>query len=199
MTDSTGTQVSEETPHHAPDMRVLITAEQISERVSAMARDIDRDFADETPVLIGLLKGSFVFMADLCRAMSVPHHIDFMAIAAYGGGTAPSGAVRLLKDLSVNITGRSVIIVEDIIDSGLTLAYIRRLLLARQPKRLAIATLLDKKSRRQTELPIEYVGFEIGAGFVVGYGLDLAERYRHLPHIAELDVSGPEKETTPSD
>ncbi|MBD3298842.1 MAG: hypoxanthine phosphoribosyltransferase [candidate division Zixibacteria bacterium] len=180
-------------------MRVLITAEQIADRVSAMARDIDRDFADETPVLIGLLKGSFVFMADLCRAMSVPHHIDFMAIAAYGGGTAPSGAVRLLKDLSVNITGRSVIIVEDIIDSGLTLAYIRRLLLARQPKRLAIATLLDKKSRRQTELPIEYVGFEIGAGFVVGYGLDLAERYRHLPHIAELDVSGPEKETTPSD
>ncbi len=199
MTEPTGTQVTAETPHHSPDMRILISAEQIAERVSAMAREIDRDFADETPVLIGLLKGSFVFMADLCRAMSVPHHIDFMAIAAYGGGTAPTGAVRLLKDLSVNITGRSVIIVEDIIDSGLTLAYIRRLLLARQPKRLAIATLLDKKSRRQTELPIEYVGFEIGAGFVVGYGLDLAERYRHLPHIAELDVSGPEKETTPSD
>lgn len=199
MTQSGGVPTTQDPPPQTSEMRELISADRIAARVAALAREIDRDFEDETPVLIGLLKGSFVFMADLCRAMTVPHHIDFMAIAAYGGGTSPSGAVRLLKDLSVNITGRSVIIVEDIIDSGLTLAYIRRLLLARQPKRLAIVTLLDKKSRRQTDLPIDYVGFEIGAGFVVGYGLDLAERYRHLPHIAELDMSGPEKETTPSD
>ena len=182
-----------------PSMRVLISEEEIRTRIHALGQQIDADFKDENPVLIGLLKGSFVFMADLCRAISIPHHIDFMAIAAYGGGTAPSGAVRLLKDLSVNITGRSVLIVEDIIDSGLTMAYIRRLLLARQPRRLAIATLLDKRSRRQTDLPIEYVGFEIGAGFVVGYGLDLAERYRHLPHIAELDVTGATEESTRSE
>lgn len=184
---------------HPPAMRVLISEEQIRTRIQELGHQIDAEFKDENPVLIGLLKGSFIFMSDLCRAISIPHHIDFMAIAAYGGGTAPSGAVRLLKDLSVNITGRSVLIVEDIIDSGLTMAYIRRLLLARQPRRLAIATLLDKRSRRQTELPIEYVGFEIGAGFVVGYGLDLAERYRHLPHIAELDVTGTTEESTRSE
>ena len=189
----------ESVPCAPPEMRVLIAKERIEARVAELGEQIARDFKDETPVLVGLLKGSFVFMADLCRAISVPHHIDFMAIAAYGSGTAPSGAVRLLKDLSVNITGRSVLIIEDIIDSGLTLAYIRRLLLARQPRRLAIATLLNKKSRRQTELPIEYVGFDIGAAFVVGYGLDLAERYRHLPYIAELDLTGSDKETTRSD
>jgi hypoxanthine phosphoribosyltransferase len=181
----------------SPHMRVVVTADQIQSRVREIAAAIDRDFADDTPVLIGLLKGSFIFMADLCRAMTIPHLVDFMAIAAYGGGTSPSGAVRLLKDLSVNITGRSVIVVEDVIDSGLTLAYIMRLLMARQPKRIAIATLLDKKGRRATDLPIQYSGFEIGDGFVVGYGLDLAERYRHLPHIVELDLS--EEETPASD
>jgi len=199
MTDKITIDENDTTLVHSPPMRVLISEEQIQTRTHEMGQQIDADFKDENPVLIGLLKGSFIFMADLCRAISIPHHIDFMAIAAYGGGTAPSGAVRLLKDLNVNITGRSVLIVEDIIDSGLTMAYIRRLLLARQPKRLAIATLLDKRSRRQTELPIEYVGFEIGAGFVVGYGLDLAERYRHLPHIAELDVTGTAEESTRSE
>jgi len=199
MTERSTTMEQEPSIVHTPVMRILISEEQIRTRVSELGRQIDADFRDENPVLIGLLKGSFVFLSDLCRAVSIPHHIDFMAIAAYGGGTSPSGAVRLLKDLSVNITGRSVLIVEDIIDSGLTMAYIRRLLLARQPRRLAIATLLDKKSRRQTDLPIEYVGFEIGAGFVVGYGLDLAERYRHLPHIAELDVTGVTEESNPSE
>ena len=181
---------------HSPQMRVLITPGQLQKRVVELAAQIDGDFASETPVLIGLLKGSFIFLADLCRAMTIPHLVDFMAIAAYGSGISPSGGVRLLKDLSVNITGRSAIVIEDIIDSGLTMAYIRRLLLARQPKRLAIATLLDKKSRRETDLPIEYVGFEIGGGFVVGYGLDLAERYRHLPHIAELDLTAAEEMST---
>jgi hypoxanthine phosphoribosyltransferase len=182
-------------PH--PKMEVLLTADQIARRVEELARQIETDFANETPVLIAMLKGSFIFIADLCRALRVPHHIDFMAIAAYGTGTSPSGAVRLLKDLSVNITGRSVLIVEDIIDSGATLAYIRRLLAARQPRRLAVVTLLDKRVTPEPELPIEYVGFKIGSGFVVGYGLDLAERYRHLPHIAKLDPTQIE-ENTPS-
>lgn len=178
-----------------PQMKTIVTAAQIEKRIGELAAQIDADFKDETPVLIGLLKGSFIFIADLCRALSIPHLIDFMAIGAYGGGTSPSGAVRLLKDLSVNITGRSVLVVEDIIDSGLTLAYIRRLLMARQPRRLAVVTLLDKKERRQTDLPIEYVGFEIGAGFVVGYGLDLAERYRHLSDINELELVDEEEMT----
>jgi hypoxanthine phosphoribosyltransferase len=195
MIESEGLQAEGLSVEHLPQMRVLITAEQLRQRVAELAARIDADFKDETPVLIGLLKGSFVFLADLCRALTVPHLVDFMAIGAYGGGTSPSGAVRLLKDLSVNITGRSVLVVEDIIDSGLTLAYIRRLLLARQPRRLAIVTLLDKKERRQTDLPIEYVGFEIGARFVVGYGLDLAERYRHLPDINELELSDEEEIT----
>ena len=195
MIESKGLQTEKLTPEHLPRMKVIITTDQLRKRIAELGTQIDADFKDETPVLIGLLKGSFIFLADLCRALTIPHLVDFMAIAAYGGGTSPSGAVRLLKDLSVNITGRSVLVVEDIIDSGLTLAYIRRLLLARQPKRLAIVTLLDKKERRQTDLPIEYVGFEIGAGFVVGYGLDLAERYRHLPDINELELLDQEELT----
>ena len=195
MSNAEGIQTERMTLEQRPHMKVVITADQIRRRIGELGAAIDADFKDETPVLIGLLKGSFIFIADLCRALTIPHLVDFMAIGAYGGGTSPTGAVRLLKDLSVNITGRSVLVVEDIVDSGLTLAYIRRLLLARQPKRLAIVTLLDKKERRQTDLPIEYVGFEIGAGFVVGYGLDLAERYRHLPDINELELVDEEEMT----
>jgi hypoxanthine phosphoribosyltransferase len=195
MTDEPAAAVSATRPQ--PKLEVLLTAEEIAGRVEELARQIETDFAEETPVLIAMLKGSFIFIADLCRALHIPHHIDFMAIAAYGTGTSPSGAVRLLKDLSVNITGRSVLIVEDIIDSGSTLAYIRRLLAARQPRRLAVVTLLDKRVSPEPDLPIEYVGFKIGSGFVVGYGLDLAERYRHLPYIAKLDPSHSE-ENTPS-
>ena len=174
---------------HEPRMKVLFTAEQIRVRVAELATQLTADFEGETPILIGMLKGSYIFLGDLSRAITIPHHIDFMAIAAYGSERSPSGAVRLLKDLSVNITGRVVLIVEDIIDSGMTLAYIRRILEARQPKRLAVVTLLDKTVSRKCEVPIEYVGFEVGDGFVVGYGLDLAERYRHLPYIALLDPS----------
>ena len=184
MTHEFSTSVTTGKPH--PKMEVLLTADQIARRVEELASQIGADFAEETPVLVAMLKGSFIFIADLCRAMRIPHHIDFMAIAAYGTGTTPSGAVRLLKDLSVNITGRSVLIVEDIIDSGATLAYIRRLLAARQPHRLAVVTLLDKRVTPEPELPIEYVGFKIGSGFVVGYGLDYADKYRTLPYVAEL-------------
>ena len=127
---------------HEPRMKVLFTAEQIRVRVAELATQLTADFEGETPILIGMLKGSYIFLGDLSRAITIPHHIDFMAIAAYGSERSPSGAVRLLKDLSVNITGRVVLIVEDIIDSGMTLAYIRRILEARQPKRLAVVTLL---------------------------------------------------------
>lgn len=187
MTDGMGASTTTTKLH--PKMNVILTADQIAARVQELARQIECDFADDPPVLIAMLKGSFIFIADLCRALRLPHHIDFMAIAAYGTGTTPSGTVRLLKDLSVNITGRSALIVEDIIDSGQTVSYIRRLLMARQPRRLAVVTLLDKGVRREPDVPIEYVGFTVRGGFVVGYGLDLAERYRHLPYIAELDPS----------
>ena len=179
-----------------PQMEVVLSAEQIRRRVHELAHEIDCDFMDETPVVIGMLKGSFIFVADLCRAVSIPHHIDFMAVAAYGAGTAAMGAPRLLKDLTVNITGRSVLIVEDIVDTGATLSHIRRLLLARQPRRLASVALLDKRAHGDPELPIEYVGFKIDGGFVVGYGLDLAERYRHLPYIGRLNPMQTEENDT---
>lgn len=179
-----------------PQMEVVLSAEQIRRRVYELAHEINRDFMDETPVVIGMLKGSFIFVADLCRAVAIPHHIDFMAVAAYGAGTAAMGAPRLLKDLTVNITGRSVLIVEDIVDTGATLSHIRRLLLARQPRRLASVALLDKRAHGDPELPIEYVGFKIDGGFVVGYGLDLAERYRHLPYIGRLNPMQTEENDT---
>jgi hypoxanthine phosphoribosyltransferase len=143
-----------------------------------------------------MLKGSFIFVADLCRAMAIPHHIDFMAVAAYGAGTTASGSPKLLKDLTVNITGRTVLIVEDIVDTGGTLSHIRRLLMTRQPRRLASVALLDKRTHEDPELPIEYVGFKIDGGFVVGYGLDLAERYRHLPFIGRLNPTQTEETDT---
>lgn len=179
-----------------PQMDVVLSADQIRRRVHELAQQIDRDFADETPIVIGMLKGSFIFVADLCRAMAIPHHIDFMAVAAYGAGTAAMGAPKLLKDLTVNITGRSVLVVEDIVDTGGTLSHIRRLLMARQPRRLASVALLDKRTQEDPELPIEYVGFKIDGGFVVGYGLDLAERYRHLPYIGRLNPNQTEETDT---
>jgi len=181
--------MSESAVSTLPDnLTVLYSAEQIRDRVMQLAGEITADFAGDTPVLIGMLKGSYMFVADLSRALPIPHHVDFMAVAAYGAGTT-AGNLRLLKDLSVNITGRAVIIVDDIVDTGATLNHIRLILEARQPKRLAVVTLLDKKVRRRSDVPIDYVGFEIGEGFVVGYGLDLAERYRHLPYIAQIDPS----------
>jgi len=184
------------TERSLPQMDVVLSAEQIRRRVKEMAHEIDRDFVDDTPVLIGMLKGSFIFVADMCRAMTIPHHIDFMAVAAYGTGTAAAGSPKLLKDLTVNITGRSVLIVEDIVDTGATLSHVRRLLMSRQPRKLAAVALLDKRTHEDPELPIEYVGFKIDGGFVVGYGLDLAERYRHLPFIGRLNPTQTEENDT---
>jgi len=170
-------------------LEVLIDRETLHRRVRELAAEVDRRHPADTPVLVGLLKGSFIFMADLARALTIEYEIDFMSITGYGKLTEHSGAVRLLKDLSVDIEGRPVLIVEDIIDSGLTIDYIRRMLWTRRPASLEIMTLLNKAQRRAVEVPIEYIGFDIDNVFVVGYGLDLAERYRGLDYLARVDMS----------
>ncbi len=158
----------------------------MKEKVEELAHRISNDYKDKNPVLVGILKGSFIFMADLVRKIQIPHEVDFISVVSYGSGKCASGVVRWLKDLSINIEGRHVIIVEDIIDSGLTLNYIINNLLTRNPKSLKIVTLLNKRRRRKIKIPLRYVGFSVPDKFVVGYGLDYDERYRNLPYIAQL-------------
>ena len=164
-----------------PDETVglLLTAEQIATRVAELGAEISRDYAGKTPILIGVLKGSLVFMADLARAITTPINVDFMSISSYGDGTN-SGVVRILKDLDESITGHDVILVEDIIDTGLTLTYLLAALSARRPASLEVCGLLDKSVRRIVEVPIRYKGFDIPDEFVIGYGLDHEGRYRNL-------------------
>jgi hypoxanthine phosphoribosyltransferase len=164
-----------------PDETVglLLTAEQIRARVAELGAEISRDYAGKTPILIGVLKGSLVFMADLARAITTPINVDFMSISSYGDGTN-SGVVRILKDLDESITGQDVILVEDIIDTGLTLTYLLATLSARRPASLEVCGLLDKSARRIVEVPIRYKGFDIPDEFVIGYGLDHEGRYRNL-------------------
>lgn len=169
--------------HH---LKIIIGKGALKDKVKELAARISSDYKNKNPVLVGILKGSFVFMADLVRQLNIPHEVDFIAVASYGCQMQASGVVRWLKDLGTNIEGRHVVIVEDIIDSGLTLNYIRNNLLTRNPKSLKIVTLLSKKKRRNTRIPLKYVGFSIPDKFVVGYGLDFGERYRNLPYIAEL-------------
>lgn len=166
--------------------RVLITEQELAQRVGELGVQISQDFAGSNLFLISVLKGSVVFMADLMRRITIPHSIDFMATSSYGATTQSSGVVQILKDLEESIEGRSVLIVEDIIDSGHTLAYLRRLILARNPASLRICALLDKKERREADVPVDYVGFAIPNEFVVGYGLDFNERYRNLPFVGVL-------------
>lgn len=168
-------------------METLISKERLKKKVKELALQISGDYKQKNPILVGILKGSFVFLADLVREMRIPHQIDFISVASYGSRKKASGVVRLLKDLSTNIEGKDVIIVEDIIDSGLTLNYIRNNLLTRNPKSLEVVTLLDKKKRRKVKIPLKYVGFSIPNNFVVGYGLDFDEQYRNLPYIAKLE------------
>jgi hypoxanthine phosphoribosyltransferase len=167
-------------------LKVIIGKRALKEKVKELANEISNDYQDKNPVLVGILKGSFIFMADLTRELQIPHEIDFISVASYGSGKHASGVVRWLKDLSINIEGKHVIIVEDIIDSGLTLNYIRNNLLTRNPKSLKIVTLLNKRRRRKIKIPLRYVGFSIPDRFVVGYGLDYDEKYRNLPYIAQL-------------
>jgi hypoxanthine phosphoribosyltransferase len=166
-------------------MQILLSEEQIQKRVAEMAAEIRRDLADDVH-LIAVLKGAFIFLSDLVRHMTGKVSLDFMAVSSYAKGTTTSGEVRMMKDLDFGLDGRHVIIVEDIVDSGLTLHYLQEILRARNPKSLRTACLLSKPSRRQVEVPVEYIGFSIEDHFVVGYGLDYAEQYRNLAHIAVL-------------
>jgi len=171
-------------------METLITAEQIRHRIAEMGVQIEADYPNGEPIhLVGVLKGGFMFMADLVRAMSARVTLDFIAVSSYAKSTKSSGEVRMLKDLDSGLEGRHVIIVEDIVDTGLTLTYLQDILRARSPKTLRTACLLSKPSRRQVEVRVEYIGFTIEDKFVVGYGLDYAEKYRNLKDIAVLDES----------
>lgn len=168
-------------------MKVLLDAAAIQSRVAELAAEIEKDYpADEEIHLVCVLKGGFVFMADLMRAMSTRVTMDFIAVSSYGAGTKSSGEVRFQKDLDTSLENRNVIVVEDIVDTGLTLKYLQEILRSRAPHTLRTACLLSKPSRRKVEVPVEYIGFTIDDHFVVGYGLDYAEKYRNLPHIAVL-------------
>ena len=165
---------------------VLITSEQITQKVREMGERISRDYTGERLLLVGVLRGAVVVMGDLMRCIDLPCEIDFMDISSYGSGTSSSGVVRILKDLEEDITGRHVLVVEDIIDTGLTLSYLMRSLLTRKPASLEICALLSKPTRRRVELDVKYLGFEVPDEFVVGYGLDYAGAYRNLPDICVL-------------
>jgi hypoxanthine phosphoribosyltransferase len=166
---------------------VLIPREELARRVAELGREIGRDYAGRALHLVGVLKGAVTFLADLARQLPLPDvSIDYLAISSYGRSTETSGAVRFLKDLDEPIAGRHVLVVEDIVDTGLTLAYLRAQLAARQPASLAVAAMLDKPERRRVQVPVEYVGFVIPDRFVVGYGLDYAGRWRHLPDVVAL-------------
>jgi hypoxanthine phosphoribosyltransferase len=160
--------------------RVVVSEADLRRRVGELGAQIAAEYADRPPLLVGVLKGAFVFMSDLAREIRLPVEVDVMAVASYGTGTSTSGVVRIVKDLDTDLTGRHVLIVEDIVDSGLTLSYLRRNLLARQPASLEVCALLVKEGRQRTDLDLRYVGFRIPPDFVVGYGLDVAERFRNL-------------------
>ena len=166
---------------------ILIDEETLAARVAELGAEVSADYEGRDLLLIGVLKGAVFFMADLMRHLTVACEVDFMAISSYGDATDSSGIVRILKDLDINIEGREVLVVEDIIDSGLTLSYLMRNLESREPASLEVCALLTKPSRREIDVPVRYVGFEIPNKFVVGYGLDFAERYRNLPYVGVLD------------
>ena len=170
-----------------PPGRVLISEEELRARVSELGLAIARDHEDENPVLVGVLKGALVFMADLVRAMPIALTMDFIALSSYGGSTRSSGVVKLAADLSMPIEDRHVVIVEDIIDTGRTVAYLKRNLETRHPRSVRLCALLDKIERREADVEIDYLGFTIPNLFVVGYGLDHGGLYRNLPYIAALD------------
>jgi len=167
--------------------KVLIEEDAVRARVAELGAEISSDYATKDLVLVGVLKGAVFFMADLMRNLTIPCEVDFMAISSYGASTDSSGVVRILKDLDISIEGRDVLVVEDIIDSGLTLSYLTRNLESRNPASLEICALLTKPERREIDVDVRYTGFEIPNEFVIGYGLDFGERYRNLPYVAVLD------------
>jgi len=166
--------------------KVLLTREQLQEKVKELGKKISEDYKDKNLMIICVLKGGVVFTTDLIREITVPLELDFMAISSYGASTSTSGVVRILKDLETNIEGKDILIVEDIIDSGLTLKYLKEMLISRGPNSVKICTILNKPQRRQENVKVDYIGFDIPDEFVVGYGLDYAEKYRNLPFVGVL-------------
>ncbi len=167
--------------------KVLITREEIAKKVAELATELRKDYLGKEPLLIGILKGSFVFMSDLVRAMNIPVEIDFVRLASYGAGKESSGKIKLVKDVETPIKDRHVLVIEDIIDRGLTVQFLLDYLSFRKPASLKLCALFDKRARRRVEVPIDYVGFTIPDAFVVGYGLDLAEKFRYLPDLCILE------------
>jgi len=164
---------------------IVVEEVDLQQRIKELGKDIASDYAANPPLLVGILKGAFMFMADLARAIDLPVEFDFMAVSSYGSATRTSGVVRIMKDLDLDLTDRHVLIVEDIVDSGLTLAYLRKNLRARNPRSLEVCALLVKEGLQRTDPDLKYVGFRIPERFVIGYGLDVDERYRNLPFVAE--------------
>jgi len=171
---------------HDDIKQVLLSEEKIAERVRELGQQITRDYAGKRPLFLGVLKGCYVFMSDLLKSVDLYCDMDFMAVSSYGSGTSTSGAVKITKDLSRDIEGRDVIIVEDILDSGVTLSYLKSYLAVRGPSSIKIVTLLDKPARRKADIKADYFGFDVPDEFVVGYGLDYDETYRNLPYIGVL-------------
>lgn len=167
-------------------LKVLLSEEQLDKRVTELGRELSERFQGQEPLFVGVLKGSFVFMSDLVRKVDLKCSVDFMAVSSYGNGTTSTGAVKIMKDLSEDIAGRPIIIVEDILDSGVTLNYLRGYLNNRKPASITIVTLLDKPARRKADIQADFFGFEVPDEFVVGYGLDYAEKYRNLPYVGIL-------------
>ncbi len=175
----------------SPDLgEVVVDAATLQVRVAELGAAITRDYADRAPLLIGVLKGAAMFMADLSRSIALPLEIDYMAVSSYGNATRTSGVVRIVKDLDIDLTGRHVIIVEDIVDSGLTLSYLRKTLAARGASSLEVCALLVREGLQKTDEELRYVGFRIPPKFVIGYGLDFAEKYRNLPYVCVFDGDG---------
>ena len=167
--------------------KTVVTEDELKLRIAELGQEITRDYAGRPPLLVGVLKGAFMFMSDLARAIDLPVEFDFMAVSSYGSATKTSGVVRIVKDLDLDLTDRHVLVVEDIVDSGLTLSYLRRNLLARHPASVEVCALLVREGLQRADPELKYVGFRIPPAFVVGYGLDVAERYRNLPYICVYD------------
>lgn len=174
---------------HRPG-EIVMTAEEIASVVARLGAEISTDYRDRHPVLVNLLKGGVVFLADLIRQLQMPHQIDFLSVSSYDGGTSSSGAVRIVEDLKTNIADRNVLVVEDVLDTGQTLSYILNMLKLRSPKTIEVCSLLRKQSVRKSHVEVKYVGEEIPDVFVVGYGLDFKESFRNLPYIAKLESLG---------
>jgi hypoxanthine phosphoribosyltransferase len=180
--------ISHPDPHHFDDSAlgaVVIPEDKIRARIAELGEQITADYADRPPLMICVLKGAFVFLADLVREIHLPIEVDFMAVSSYGASTRSSGVVRIVKDLDIDLTRRHVVLVEDIVDSGLTLTYLRRNLAARQPASLEVCALFVRQGKQKTQEDLRYVGFEIPPAFVLGYGLDVGERFRNLPYVCE--------------